>query len=68
MTVMFTEFTDSSMSKCRYKPQSQSYVLAYYIYMKVYNDIINNSLQCKIEKNIKFGALAIVLIHNDCLK
>ena len=46
----------------------EPYVYGYYVYIKVWYDKINDSLQCKIKENNKFGLSAIALIHDDGIK
>ena len=45
-----------------------SYICGYYVYIKVWNDTINDSLQCKIKENNKFDPSAVALIHDDGIK
>ena len=46
----------------------QSYACGCYVYMKFWNDTINDSLQYEIEENNKSYPSAVVLIRDDCLK
>ena len=46
----------------------QSYVRGYQVYMNIWNETINDFLQCKIQEINEFDHWVVSLLHDDCLE